>query len=120
MLQERLAALEGAAQPYIDSGYVVMSQTDSSLTLVRARPRFSVILFLVLLIVLWPTAIIYSAVNRSRRDKAVCLRITSRGEIEAAGDVLAGEGQGMSDTTFILIVVASVILTALTLILILR
>jgi hypothetical protein len=39
MLQERLAALEGAAQPYIDSGYVVTTQNDSSLTLVRPRPR---------------------------------------------------------------------------------
>lgn len=120
MLQERLAALESAAQPYIDAGYMVMSQTDSSLTLVHPRPRFSVIVFLVLLIVLWPAAIIYSAVNRSRRDKTVCLRITSRGDIEATGDVLEGEGRGVSDTTFLLIVVASVILTALSLILILR
>lgn len=120
MLQEQLAALEGAAQPYIDSGYVVMSQTDSSLTLVRPRPRFSVILFLVLLIVLWPTAIIYSAVNRSKRDKAVCLRITSRGEIETTGDVLNGEKRGISFAVLLTIVIAVSTLTAVALILIQR
>lgn len=120
MLQERLAALEDAAQPYIDSGYIVMSQTDSSLTLVRPRPRFSVILFVIMLIVFWPIAIIYSAVNRSRRDKAICLRITSMGEIEATGDVLNGKRQGLSNKTFILIVVAVVIVAALVLVRILQ
>lgn len=120
MLQERLAALEGAAQPYIDAGYTVMGQTESSLTLVRPRPRFSVTLFIILLVVLWPTAIIYSAVNRSRRDETVCLRITSQGYIEATGGVLEREGRRVSSTAFLLIVLASVILTALPLILILR
>lgn len=120
MLQERLAALEDAARPYVDAGYAVTSQSDSSLTLVRARPRFSVIIFIVLLVILWPTAIIYSAVNRGRRDKVVCLRITSRGDIEVTGDLLEGKGQGVSDTAFLLIVLASVILTALSLYLILR
>lgn len=118
MLQERLAALEDAARPYIDSGYIVMSQTDSSLTLVRPRPRFSVILFLVLLVVLWPTAIIYSAVNRSKRDKAVCLRITSRGEIEATGDVLNGKKRGIGFAVLLTIVIAASVLTAAALILI--
>jgi hypothetical protein len=116
MLQERLAALEGAAQPYIDSGFVVMSQTDSSLTPVRPRPRFSVTLLIVLLVVLWPTAIIYSVINRSKRDKAVCLRITSRGEIEATGDVLGGERWNRGDIIFLLVVIAAVIVTALVLI----
>lgn len=120
MLQERLAALEAAAQPYIDSGYVVMSQTDSSLTLMRPRPRFSVVLFLVLLIVLWPTAIIYSAVNRSMRDKAVCLRITSQGYIEATGDALKEEGHRVSGSVFLLIVIGSIFLTGLSLFLIRR
>lgn len=120
MLQERLAALEDAAQPYIDSGYIVMSQTDSSLTLVRPRPRFSVILFIVMLIVFWPMAIIYSAVNRSKRDKAVCLRITSRGEIEATGDVLNGEKRGVSFAVLLIVIIAASTLTAAALILLRR
>jgi hypothetical protein len=120
MLQERLAALEDAAQPYIDSGYVVVSQTDSALTLVRARPRFSVLLFIVLLIVLWPTAIIYSAINRSRRDEAVCLRVTSQGYIEVTGDALEDEGRKLSGRSFTIIVLASIFLTALFLILVMR
>lgn len=120
MLQERLAALEGAAQPYIDAGYAVMGQTESSLTLVRPRPRFSVIIFVILLIIFWPTAIIYSAVNRSRRDESVCLRITSQGYVEVTGDVLEGEGRRLSSMAFLLIVLASVVLTAVPLILILR
>jgi hypothetical protein len=120
MLQERLAALEEAAHPYIDSGYLVMSQTDSSLTLVRARPRFSVLLFIILLIVFWPSAIIYSAINRSGRDEAVCLRITSQGYIEATGDVPEAEGRRVSGRLFLLIMLASIFLTALSLILILR
>lgn len=120
MRQERLAALEDAAQPYINSGYTVMSQTDSSLTLVRPRPRFSVVLFLVLLVVFWPTAIIYSAVNRSRQDKAICLRITSRGEIETTGDALNSEKWGMNDTIFLLIMIAASILTVVAVIIILR
>lgn len=120
MLQERLAALEGAAQPYINAGYAVMGQTDSSLTLVRPRPRFSILIFIVLLVVLWPTAIIYSAFNRSRRDRMVCLRITSLGYIEATGDLLEDGRRRVSSTAFLLIVLASVVLTALPLILILR
>jgi hypothetical protein len=120
MLQERLAALEDVAQPYIDSGYVVMSQTDSSLTLMRARPRFSVLLFCVLLVVFWPAALIYSVVNRNGRDEAICLRVTSQGYIEATGNVSESEGQRVSGRVFLFIVLASIFLTALSLFLILR
>jgi hypothetical protein len=120
MLQERLAALEDAAQPYVDSGYMVMSQTDSSLTLVRARPGFNVLLFIILLAVFWPAAIIYSAINRSGRDEAVCLRITSQGYIEATGNTPEAKGRRVSGRLFLLIVLASILLTALSLILILR
>ena len=120
MLQERLAALEGAAQPYIDSGYVVTTQNDSSLTLVRPRPRFSALLFIILLIIFWPGAVIYSVVNRSQRDETVCLRITSQGYIEATGDALEGLGHRMSSRAFLLIVLAAIFLTAASIFLILR
>jgi hypothetical protein len=106
MLSEQLATLERAAEPYLNSGYRVFSQTDSSLTLMRERRRFSVIAFIVLLIVFWPTAIIYSAVNRNRRDKVVCLRITSQGYIEETGDTLEAADGTLSSKVVIMMVFA--------------
>ena len=106
ILSEQLAALERAAEPYINSGYRVFSQTDSSLTLMRERRRFSVIAFIILLIVFWPAAIIYSAVNRNRRDKVVCLRITSQGYIEETGDTLDTVYESLSSKIVILVMLA--------------
>jgi hypothetical protein len=106
MLSEQLATLERAAEPYLNSGYRVFSQTDSSLTLMRERRRFSIIALIVLLIVFWPAAIIYSVVNRSRRDNVVCLRITSQGYIEETGDTLKTADGPLSLKTVILMVLA--------------
>jgi hypothetical protein len=120
MLQERLATLEDAARPYIDSGYIVMGQTDSSLTLVRRRRRFSVLLFIILLILFWPAAIIYSVIRRTGWDESVCLRITSQGFIEVTGDALKEIGSMVSGRTFLLIVIGVIFLTGLSLFLLLR
>ncbi len=120
MFPERLAALENAAEPYINSGYQVFSQTDTSLTLIRARPRFSVAAFIVLLVVFWPAAIIYSVANRNQRDKVVCLRITSQGYIEETGDTLEDNRQSVSLTTAIIIVLSCVAATIVLLLLIRR
>ncbi len=120
MSSDRLAALESAAEPYITAGYRVFSQTDTSLTLMRARPRFSVIAFIVLLIVFWPAAIIYSVANRNQRDKVVCLRITSQGYIEETGDTLEGTRWRVSLTTAIIIVLSAIVVTVLLLLLIRR
>jgi len=111
MFPEGLAALERAAEPYINSGYRVFSQTDTSLTLMRARPRFSLALFIILLIVLWPIAIIYSVAYRTQRDKVVCLRITSQGYIEETGDTLENTGKRVSLTVAILIVLGAIAAT---------
>jgi hypothetical protein len=113
MLSEQLAALERAAEPYINSGYHVFSQTDTSLTLMRARPRFSVAAFIILLVVLWPVAIIYSVAYRTQQDKVVCLRITSQGYIEETGDTLEDNGRRVSLTTAIIIVSSAIAATAL-------
>jgi hypothetical protein len=118
MLSEQLAALERAAEPYINSGYRVFSQTDTSLTLMRARPRFSVLAFIILLIVFWPIAIIYSVANRNQRDKIVCLRITSQGYIEETGDTLEDARRRISLTTAIIIVLSAVAATVLLLLLV--
>ncbi|MDT7806728.1 MAG: hypothetical protein QOJ70_541 [Acidobacteriota bacterium] len=120
MFPEGLAALESAAEPYINSGYRVFSQTDTSLTLMRARPRFSIVAFIILLIVCWPIAIIYSVTYRTQRDKVVCLRITSQGYIEETGDTLEDTGWRVSLTTAIIIVSTAIAATVLILLLIRR
>lgn len=120
MLSKQLATLERAAEPYINSGYRVFSQTDSSLTLMRARPRFSIAAFIILLILFWPAAIIYSAVSRNQRDRVVCLRITSQGYIEETGDTLEDTRWRASLTTTIIIVLSVIIVTVLLLLLVRR
>jgi hypothetical protein len=120
MFPEHLAALEKAAEPYINSGYRVFSQTDTSLTLMRGRPSFSVTLFIILLIVFWPAAIIYSVASRNQRDKVVCLRITSQGYIEETGDTLDDAGWRVSLTTAILIVFSAIAATVLLFLLVRR
>ncbi len=85
-LPSPLFDLERCAEPYLHAGYTVISQTHSSLTLLRPSAPFSTALFIVLLIVFWPGAIIYSVSNRNRRNQMVCLRVTSQGEVEATGN----------------------------------
>lgn len=85
-LPSPLLDLERCAAPYLHAGYTIVSQTHSSLTLLRPSPPFSTGLFIFLLIVFWPAAVIYSVVNRNRRNQMVCLRVTSQGEIETTGN----------------------------------
>lgn len=85
-LPSPLFDLERCAEPYLRAGYRIVSQTHSSLTLLRPSPPFSTALFIVLLIVFWPGAIIYSVSNRNQRGQMVCLRVTSGGEVEATGE----------------------------------
>jgi hypothetical protein len=75
---------------------------------------------IILLIVFWPAAIIYSIVSRNRRDRVVCLRITSQGYIEETGDTLENIAPRVNTLTAILIVVSSVVVTLLLLLLIRR
>jgi hypothetical protein len=118
MLSEQLAALESAAEPYIKSGYRIFSQTDTSMTLMRARPRFSVVAFIILLVVFWPVAIIYSVAYRTQQDKVVCLRITSQGYIEVTGDALEDTRRRVSLTIAIIIVFSAIVATILLLLLV--
>jgi hypothetical protein len=120
MPSEQLAALERAAEPYINSGYRVFSQTDTSLTLMRPRPRLSVVAFIVLLIVVWPVALIYLVINRNQRDKLVCLRITSQGYVEETGDTLEEASRQVSLSTAVIIVLSVIAATVLLLLLIRR
>ena len=113
MPSDQLAALEHAAEPYIKAGYQVFSQTDTSLTLMQARPRLSITVLIILLIVFWPAAIIYSVASRNRRDRVVCLRITSQDHIEETGDTLESTVRRISLEAAILIVLSVVAATVL-------
>jgi hypothetical protein len=88
--------LENAIEPYRRARYVITSQTDSAITLRAPVRPFSWALFLTALFLLWPVAVVYLIRFNQRRDRSVCVRITSQGQIEASGftlDLLERERQ---------------------------
>jgi hypothetical protein len=82
-----LAHLEQAIEPYRRAGFVVTSQSESAITLALPPDRFSYLLFIVLLLV-WPLAVLYLVSYYTQSGKAVCLRYTSEGYIEVSGYTL--------------------------------
>lgn len=84
---DMLARLESAAKPYRQAGYFVVSQSPMSITLNNPSTGFSTGLFIILVFVFWPAAIIYS--RSTRKQRIVCLRLTSSGAIAEEGDTLA-------------------------------
>ena len=83
-----LAALEAAIEPYRRAGFIITSQSEGSITLVKPRAKFSYLLFIILLLV-WPFAVLYLVSHYNQRQKWVCVRITSQGRIEETGYNLA-------------------------------
>ena len=81
-------ALEQAIEPYRQKGFVVTSQSEGAIILTLPQEEFSYALFFVTLIFLWPLAIIYLISFNNQRGKNVCLRMTSKGYIEASGYTL--------------------------------
>lgn len=82
-----LAQLEQAIEPYRRAGFVVTSQSEGAITLTLPPERFSYLLFIILLLV-WPLAVIYLVYHNSQKGKSVCLRVTSQGYIEESGYTL--------------------------------
>lgn len=82
-----LAALEEAIEPYRRAGFIVTSQSEGAITLTYPPERFSYLLFIILLLI-WPLAVLYLIFHNNQRGKSVCLRITSRGHIEVSGYTL--------------------------------
>lgn len=109
-LPSPLFDLERCAEPYLRAGYTIISQTHSSLTLLCPSPPFSTALFIVLLIVFWPGAIIYSVSNRNQRGQMVCLRVTAEGEVEATGEGTLERRRAAARRTNQLVVVAMMLL----------
>lgn len=85
---QTLSALENAIEPYLDAGYVITSQTELSITLRAPSRRFAWILFLLSLLIFWPVALIYLIWFNQRRDRTICARLTSQGDIELIGFTL--------------------------------
>lgn len=82
-----LAQLEQAIKPYRRAGFIVTSQSEGAITLALPPERFSYLLFIILLLV-WPLAIMYLVYHNSQKGKSVCLRVTSQGYIEESGYIL--------------------------------
>jgi hypothetical protein len=85
---QTLAALENAIEPYRQAGYAITYQSDSAITLRPPIPKFSWSKFMVGLFLLWPLAIVYLIRFNLWRDRIVCVRLTSQGQIEATGFTL--------------------------------
>jgi hypothetical protein len=88
MDRQTLAILEQAIEPYRRAGFILTSQSEGAITLDYPRARFNYLLFLVLLLV-WPLALLYLISFNNRGSKRVCLRVTSQGQIEESGYTLA-------------------------------
>lgn len=111
-----LAELEQAVEPYRHKGYVITSQSEGAITLSPPPKRFSYLLFFLALIVFWPAAVIYLVYFNSRRNRQVCVRLTSDGRVEETGytlDALAREGGGGWQILLITVVLAALFLLAL-------
>jgi predicted nucleic acid-binding Zn ribbon protein len=83
-----LAELEQAIEPYRRVGFVVTSQSEGAITLTLPPEKFSYMLFILTLLLIWPVAVVYLVSFNNQRDKSVCLRLTSQGYIEASGYTL--------------------------------
>lgn len=87
MDMQRLSVLEQAIEPYRRAGFIVTSQSEWAITLTLPSERFNYALFIPLLLI-WPLAVLYLVFYNTRRERSVCLRITSQGHIEASGYTL--------------------------------
>src|SRR2546421_11929640 len=82
-----LAQLEQAIEPYRRAGFIVTSQSEGAITLALPPERFSYLLF-ILLLPIWPVAVLYLISHNNQRGKSVCMRVTSHGYIEVSGYTL--------------------------------
>lgn len=112
MDRQELVVLEQAIEPYRRSGFVVTSQSEGAITLAVPPEKFSYVLFIILLAV-WPLAVLYLISYNNQRGKSVCLRITSQGYVEASGYTLkaiAREKRRRKFITLLFIVVLALVL----------
>jgi predicted nucleic acid-binding Zn ribbon protein len=87
MDRQTLSILEQAMEPYRRAGFVITYQSEGAITLVAPKARFNYLLFIILLLI-WPLALLYLISFNNRGSRGVCLRVTSQGQIEASGYTL--------------------------------
>jgi len=107
-----LAKLEQAIKPYLRAGFVVTSQSDGAITLTYPPERFSYLLFIILLLI-WPLAVIYLISHNNKRAKSVCLRITSQDYIEVSGytlEIMVKERRGRRFITLMIFTTIALII----------
>lgn len=85
---QTLIALEHAIEPYRSTGFIVVSQSEGAITLVSPPEKFNYLYFVVFLMLFWPLAIYYAVSFNNRRNRSVCVRVTSQGYIEESGCTL--------------------------------
>jgi len=85
---QALAVLEQAIEPYRRAGFVITSQSEGAITLSYPTEKFSYLFFIITLVLIWPVAVIYLISHNNRRERRVCVRITSQGYIEESGYTL--------------------------------
>lgn len=110
---QTLSALENAIEPYREAGYLITSQTDSAIILRAPVPKFSGNLFVVSLVFMWPLAVYYLLQYNRYRDRTVCVRMTSQGQIEEIGftlQLLDRERQQQASSKRLLLVLSLVLL----------
>jgi hypothetical protein len=103
-----LATLENSTAPYRRAGFVITSQSEGAITLVYPPEKFSYLLFIILLLI-WPLALIYLISHYNQRGKNVCLRITSQGYVEESGYTLSALARDRRRRIFISILLFTVI-----------
>ncbi|MDT4896451.1 MAG: hypothetical protein QOH25_1528 [Acidobacteriota bacterium] len=84
---EMLKTLEQAIEPYRRAGFIITSQSEGAITLAYPRAKFNYVLFIILLLV-WPLAILYLISFNNRGSRGACLRVTSQGQVEESGYTL--------------------------------
>lgn len=85
---QTLIALEHAIEPYRSAGFIVLSQSEGAITLAYPPEKFNYLYFIVFLMLFWPLAIYYAVSFNNRRNRSVCVRVTSQGYIEESGYTL--------------------------------
>jgi hypothetical protein len=112
----KLFLLEQAIEPYRRAGFVVTYQSESAITLALPPERFSYLLFILLLLV-WPLAVLYLVSYYTQSGKIVCLRYTSQGDIEVNGYTLEDIARERGHRKFTYRLVSAIIAIAIVLIL---
>lgn len=113
MNDQRLSLLEQAIEPYRRAGFVVISQSEGAITLAHPPERVNYWLFIILLLLFWPAAVFYLISLNNRRNRSVCLRITSNGEIEESGHTfeLAAKERQREQWVWVVVISALILLT---------